>query len=195
MAELGIFSSGLRVPWAPRPASRSRERLSRSDFSPDRLSHGGRLRDRGSKGRLLISDMLLLADVVGPLSAQSRAGRAAEPDEARCRPGPDRLRLGLVAHPCPRHGLAASLTAFERSTKPASGRQTPEPPTRGPGAPPARGACARESRAIPCMQLPRMRPRSDRGMSQGGRGSRLSPYCGSSWAVLWIAFHRGSRSR
>jgi hypothetical protein len=26
-------------------------------------------------------------------------------------------------------------------------------------------------------------------------GSRLSPYCGSSWAVLWIAFHRGNRSR
>jgi hypothetical protein len=43
----------------------------------------------------------------------------------------------------------------------------------------AAGACPREGRAIPSRQLPRMRPRSDRGMSQGGwAAARLGRYSG-----------------
>ena len=86
--------------------------------------------------------------------------------------------------------LRASLTAFDREPKPASGRvkgsspfdgslRPDEPPDAGAfdqrqalrrpaGAPPATGACAREGRTIPWRQLPRMRQRSDRGMLQGG---------------------------
>ena len=118
-----------------------------------------------------------------------RARRSALP--ARPRSSPARPCRSPMPSPRPR-SVADSFRALDqtRQRSPDAGA-----PDAGPGAPPARGACARESRAIPCMQLPRMRPRSDRGMSQGGRGSRLSPYCGSSWAVLWIAFHRGSRSR
>jgi hypothetical protein len=54
-----------------------------------------------------------------------------------------------------------------------------------PGARPATGACARESRAIPCRQLPRMQPRSDRGMSQGGwTAVRLGRYLGITVAAV-----------
>ena len=130
---------------------------------------------------------------VGQLSAQSRHKRrlgfdpsprwAARPPRRRCRPGHDR--------PCRSpHALAtvlkASLTAGRRSPKPASGRGLKpfdarsgamEPPDAraarpAPGAPPATGACAgdwslrRGKQGDDVRPLPRMRQRSDRGMSQ-----------------------------
>jgi hypothetical protein len=121
---------------------------------------------------------------------------AAQPREERCRPGPDRLPARPCRSPMPSPQSSEPRRRAEHLPKPPSGRlkgSSPfdgslwpdEPPDAGPleqrqvldqrqkprpaaGAPSATGACAMESRGIPWRQLPRMRQRSDRGMSQGG---------------------------
>ena len=136
-----------------------------------------------------------------------RSAREIPTPRRRAAPAPIVFQLGLVARPA--HALAtvlrASLTGFrplaqtrQRSpegSSPFDGSLRPdEPPDAGAArpAPGARrrqarqrqalapaGACAREGRAIPWRQLPRMRQRSDRGMSQGGwTAVRLGRYLG-----------------
>jgi hypothetical protein len=111
---------------------------------------------------------------------RARPAPAASPQDARCRPGPDRLQFAQAFATV----LRASLTAFERSPKPASGRLKglspfdgalrPDEPLCRRQEPQARRASAsdrslRQGRWDDTLdELPRMQQRSDRGMSQGG---------------------------
>jgi hypothetical protein len=124
----------------------------------------------------------------GPEEARCRPGPV--------RPSNSALALDrLLPYPCPRRGpqsladgfrlLAQTCQRSPKGSSPFDGSLRPdEPPDAGAASTsarrsaggrssssgrraPAAGACAREGRAIPSRQLPRMRQRSDRGMSQG----------------------------
>ena len=131
-----------------------------------------------------------------PNTGASMSSREARPARPRSSSSLAlRLECLPLAH-APVTVRRASLTGFDRSPKPGQRPPDPspfdgsprpdEPPDAtasstharrapptvrsrpGPGAPPATGACAREGRAISSRQLPRMRQRSDRGISQDG---------------------------
>jgi hypothetical protein len=128
----------------------------------------------------------------------ARAGR--RPEEARCRPGPDRLR----AQPC-RYALAtvlmASLPAFDRFLRrgPTS-RPTPGPLDQRQALGPATGASTSGRRSVSDRSLRQGRQgdtveaiapdaqRSDRGMLQGGwTAVRLGRYLSvTAVAVVYV---------
>ena len=142
------------------------------------------------------------------LRGSARAGRPA-PRGARCRPGPDRL----PARPCrstarPRHGPQSLADGFRplfnrprspKGSSPVDGSLRPDEPPEA---------------LRPLDQRQALRRRKELAPGKAGRYRRgncpgcgnapieacckadgLVPYCGSSWAVLWVALYRGSRSR
>jgi hypothetical protein len=95
------------------------------------------------------------------------------PDAGAARPAP------AAGPPPPRQEASNRLRRFRPTPGPLVLDHRPGVDRAAPGAPPATGACAREGGAIPSRQLPRMRRRSDRGMSQGGwTAVRLGRYLG-----------------
>ena len=101
---------------------------------------------------------------------------------------PPRLRENPRGSGFDRSPVAEGSSPFDGSLRPdeppdaGAARPAPGAPSAAEarpaaGAPAATGACAREGRAILSSQLPRMRQRSDRGMSQGGGAAvRLGRY-------------------
>jgi hypothetical protein len=200
-------SPSVRTPSEPKPSLRQRLRNLASFSRPfarderraaSQTSSHAAARSTPCKTSLELEGQLKLADhddrrIIAPQRQSpltgdwvltiARAGRTA-PKRRAAGPAPVVFQLGLVARLCPRHVLRASLTRSERPLKPVNGSLRPMTARRqaarpSPGAPSAMGACARECRAIPSAQLPRMRQRSDRGMSQGGwTAVRLGRYSG-----------------
>jgi hypothetical protein len=156
------------------------ERLSRSEFRPDRLPHGGRSRDRGSKGRLLIYGHAPSRSRCRP-ALRLKPGRTGR--RARRSTPPARTRLSSSSALSLARALTAvlraSLTGFGRSPRspekgssvdgslrPCRGRSTSARP------PPPSGAPQRERQEL----APGKAGRYDRGNCPGCGNAPIEAY-------------------